>query len=123
LFGTPGFAAPEIHYDPRTATPLSDAYSIGAIVRWFTNISLDQSAPSPAGRYWSELIRNTVVYAPSERWLITEIVRHLAHPVPDRIAVHARYAGADPRFCMRCGAPDDHDGAGRCVHCGFMDEI
>jgi serine/threonine protein kinase len=126
LFGTPGFAAPEIHHDPRMATPLSDAYSIGAIARWFTNISLDQSAPSAPGRYWSKLIRSTVAFEPDKRWPVTRIARYLeVQPTSDRVLLVGNSPARlwDAPFCTRCGARVSHDGAGRCTRCGFMDEL
>jgi serine/threonine protein kinase len=122
MFGTPDFTAPEIHHDPRDATALSDAYSIGAVARWFTNIGREQVALSAEGRYWAELIQGTVIYTPQARWPITRIARHLeTRPAVDRVL--AGSASWEAPFCTRCGGRDGHDGAGRCTRCGFLDEI
>jgi hypothetical protein len=122
MFVTPDFTAPEIHHDPRDATALSDAYSIGAIARWFTNIGREQVALSAEGRYWAELIQGTVIYTPQARWPITRIARHLeTRPAVDRVL--AGSASWEAPFCTRCGGRDGHDGAGRCTRCGFLDEI
>jgi serine/threonine protein kinase len=118
LFGTPGFDAPEVHHDPRQASSASDAYSLGAIARWFTKISREQNATSERGKYWSELIRETTDYQPGRRWSIARIARHLEFaPATERVY----NGGKELEACARCGGQDRQNGAGRCVRCGFLD--
>jgi serine/threonine protein kinase len=122
-FGTPHFTAPEVHHDPRSATPAADAYSLGAIASWFTLIPPDRDVSSVRAEYWTELIRHTLIFDPNERWSLSRIVQHLERPLPvgrDRILVPT---GGDGLPCGRCRAFGAVDGAGRCVHCGFQDEL
>jgi serine/threonine protein kinase len=72
-FGTPRFSAPEVHHDPRTATSAADAYSLGALASWFTLIPPDREVSSAAGLYWSDLIRNTVLFDPRDRWSVSRV--------------------------------------------------
>jgi serine/threonine protein kinase len=120
MFGTPQFAAPEVHHDPRTVTGAADAYSLGAIASWFTNISSDQEVSSESGRYWSTLIRSTKVFYPEARWSVAQIAHYL-ESAPARARVRVLTRSSLP--CARCQAYAGVDGAGRCTRCGFMDEL
>lgn len=115
-FGTPYFSAPEVHHDPRSATAAADAYSIGALASWFTQIPPERVPSSGPGIYWSELVRATVVYDPSDRWPVPTIARHLAD-APALVPVGL----AAPEPCARCGGREGVDAAGRCTRCGFVD--
>ncbi len=120
MFGTPQFAAPEVHHDPRTVTGAADAYSLGAIASWFTNISPEQEVSSEMGQYWSTLIRSTRVFYPEARWSVAQIAHYLeSTPTPARVRVVARSSLP----CARCQTYAGVDGAGRCMRCGFMDEL
>jgi len=118
-FGTLQFSAPEVHHDPRTATPAADAYSIGALANWYTNITTRQEPDSEWGRFWSELICGALRFDPVRRWTMAQIAGHLARrPVAALV-----WAGHSPHMCARCGTHDGIDHAGRCIRCGFLDEV
>lgn len=118
-FGTPRFSAPEVHHDPRTATPASDAYSIGALASWFTGIAADQDPTSEIGQYWWSLVRGTVLFRPEERWAMDSVASHLS-TTPATVEVPAGFT--PPMSCPRCGRREGVDGTGRCVSCGFVDD-
>jgi serine/threonine protein kinase len=116
-FGTDFFSAPEVFFEPTQATAKADAYSIGALAEWFTNITAGQNPTSPVGRAWHALISNTRLFDPEDRWTIAEIVDHLnAMPLPVAVLV-----GSNLDACPACGGRVGRDHAERCRRCGYHD--
>jgi serine/threonine protein kinase len=117
VFGAAGFAAPEVQRDPRSATAASDVYSLGALARWFTGISLSQTGLSVHGQYWSELIDGTMALLAEDRWSLIEAAHHLANQRVEKVLSPTGFGGLP---CLRCGGMID--AAGRCLRCGLLDE-
>jgi serine/threonine protein kinase len=116
-FGAADFAAPEVQRDPRAATPAADIYSLGAIARWFTGISLNQTGLSLRGRYWSQFIDGTMALNAEDRWSLDGAAYHLANLPVEKVLSPTGF-GVLP--CLRCGGAID--AAGRCLRCGLLDE-
>ena len=114
-FGTPFFTAPEVHHDPRAATPASDVYSLGALASWFTTITRDQRPTSTAGIGWWEMIRGTFQLSADDRWTVSEVAAHLASMVDPVTPV---LVGTADTSCLVCGSRDGRDRSDRCRRCG-----
>ena len=104
--------------DPSSATPASDAWSIGALASWFTAITRRQTPTSAGGRYWWQLIDGTMRMEPSARWKVTQIAAHLVEELP-AIPILVP-AVRDAEQCARCGSVAGLDRAGRCTACGYF---
>jgi serine/threonine protein kinase len=122
LIGTADFTAPEVRHDPAAVGPAADAWSIGALARWFTSISRESQPTSPAGTFWWALIDGTTHLDPGARWTLPEIASHL-NAAPDQLCVERRPL---PRKlfeqCACCHDRAGLDPAGRCRACGHMVE-
>ena len=93
------FSGPtEVLMDPSSATPTSDAWSIGALASWFTALTRRQTPTSAGGRYWSQLIDGTMRMEPSARWKVTPIAAHLVEELP---AIRILGVGDPRRRAMR----------------------
>ena len=68
--GTAGFVAPEVVHDPRSASPASDAYSLGIVASWAMTGSWPREGALvalPKDPTWAEFVRATCGTDPSER--------------------------------------------------------
>lgn len=123
LIGTPDFTAPEVRYEPSVVTSAADAWSIGALARWFTAISKESRPTSAAGRFWWALIDGTIRLDPSARWTLPEIASHLNAP-PDQLGIRPAPSlfRAPLDQCACCHDRVELDPAGRCRSCGYLGE-
>lgn len=123
LMGTPDFTAPEVRLEPSQVTTAADAWSIGALARWFTSIHKSHEPTSPAGRFWWTLIDSTMRLNPDDRWTLPQIATHLNAPPAVLAAVPvAVRLNASAEQCARCHDNTDRDAVGRCCSCGYMSE-
>jgi serine/threonine protein kinase len=116
-FGAEGFTAPEL---PQEATSATDAFVIGKVASWFTNISPGQQPTSRVGIEWLQLIESVVRLDPGSRWTIGDIASHLDRM--DLKPASVLIPGRRLELCLCCGAAEGVDAAERCVRCGHISE-
>jgi serine/threonine protein kinase len=122
LIGTADFTAPEVRHEPAAVGPAADAWSIGALARWFTSIGRESQPTSPAGRFWWALIDGTTRLDPGARWTLPEIASHLNAP-PAQLCITPTPRSCGPfEQCACCRDRAGVDPAGRCRACGHMGE-
>ena len=101
--------------------PAADAWSIGALARWFTSIGRESRPTSSAGRFWWALIDGTTRLDPGARWTLPEISSHLNVP-PGQLCIKLQLAYGTSDQCACCRDRAGVDPAGRCRACGHMGE-
>ena len=123
LAGTPDFTAPEARHEPGAVTAAADAWSIGALARWFTAIQRDHRPTSAAGRFWWALIDGTLRLDAAARWSLPQIASYLNAP-PASISDHWVEVEVEPTNdqCPRCRRRSGTDLVGRCRACAYLGE-
>lgn len=96
--GTPGFDAPELDVDPRSATPAADVFSLGRIAAWFVSGKPAHAAfpPLPDGDFihWRPFVRACTAREVELRVQTMDALQEILSQVPENrdVPLHVQAA-------------------------------